>query len=55
MKARLKTQDWQALSREILRSLNEALELLDSIWPDKLLLRDVLEEARDELETRLEN
>ncbi len=31
--------------RELRRSLDEALELLDALWPDKLLLREVLEEA----------
>ena len=28
--------------RELRRSLDEALELLDTLWPDKLLLREVL-------------
>lgn len=41
------------LLREIRRSLEEALELLDALWPDKLLLREVLEEARNEIDNHL--
>ena len=39
--------------RELRRSLDEALELLDALWPDKLLLRDVLEEARGMIDNHL--
>lgn len=42
-----------ALCRELRRSLDEALELLDALWPDKLLLREVLEEARRALDNYL--
>ncbi len=39
--------------RELRRSLEEALELLDALWPDKLLLREVLEDARNEIDDYL--
>ena len=39
--------------RELRRSLEEALELLDALWPDKLLLREVLEDARTEIDDYL--
>lgn len=39
--------------RELRRSLDEALELLDALWPDKLLLREVLEEARGMIDNHL--
>ena len=41
------------LLRELRRSLEEAQELLDALWPDKLLLREVLENARNEIDNYL--